>query len=428
WRVVLVSAAIAVATALLCGLAPAWGAARTGLEGVLRGARSRSGWRGRSILVIAQAALCTLLLAGAGLLVRTFDQLNNLNPGFDRGHVVTFSADPGLSGYTDQQAKTLRLALMERVRQIPGVVSVAAASMPLMRGSGMKTTVAPEGQTVPRGDFLNTSTNSISPEYFDTLQIPIVAGRALAETDRDAKPARAVVNQAFARQFFPGLDAVGRRFGSPGWSLFEIVGVSEDVKYRSLREPIPPTFYTLDVASSFVLHVRTRMRPEAVEQPVRRALAALDPALPFIEVHTMTEEVDASTAAERLTAGLASVFGLMSALLAAVGIYGLLAYAVAQRRREIGVRMALGAQPAEIGRMIGAQALFLAAAGAAAGIAAALPAARWIRSLLFNVPPSDVLSLGAAAGFVLLVSLAASLAPAARAARIEPAAALRDEG
>ena len=426
-RVMLFSIAVPILTAAICGLAPALGAARADLEGILRGARSRSAWRGRRGLIVAQAALCTFLLAGAVLLVRTFDQLRDLNPGFDRDHLVSFSLDPGLSGYTDAQANALRLALMERVRQIPGMAAVATASRPLMRGSGVKTTVAPEGQKAGPGDFLNTSLNEVSPEYFDTLEIPIVEGRALAETDRGVKPERVVVNETFARRFFPGIDPIGRRFSNQPNSAFEIVGVSADAKYRSLREPIPPIFYTLDVESSFVLEVRTRMRPEAVEQPVRRALAALDPALPFIEVHTMAEEVDTSAAPERLTAGLASVFGTLAALLVAVGIYGLLAFTVAQRRREIGIRMALGAKPAEIGRMIGVQALALTAGGAALGLAAVVPAARWVRSLLYNVPPSDATSLALAAAFVLSVSLVAALAPAARAATIEPASALRDE-
>jgi predicted permease len=425
WRVVLVAAAITLGTALLCGLAPALGAARTSLDAILRGTCSRSGWRGRRVLVMAQAALCTLLLAGAALLVRTFDQLSSLNPGFDRDHVVTFTVDPGLNGYNDQQARTLRLALMERVRQLPGVASVATASRPLMRGSGFKTTVAPEGQALTPGDSLNTSTNGISPEYFETLGIPIMAGRALAETDRDAKPPRVVVNQSFARRFFPGVDAVGKRFGP--FAIAEIVGISGDAKYRSLREPMTPTYYSLSVNSSFVLHVRTRMRPEGIEQPVRKALAALDPALPFVEVHTMAEEVESSASPERLTAGVASSFGLMAALLAAVGIYGLMAYVVAQRKREIGIRMALGARPLEISRMIGGQALWMSAAGTVIGIAAAIPAARWIRSLLYSVPPSDPQSLSAAVAVVLLVTVAAALVPASRAAHVEPAVALRDE-
>ena len=426
-RVLLVSAAIAILSAILCGLAPAFGAARANLEGLLRGARSRSGWRGRRVLIMAQAALCTLLLAGAGLLVRTFSQLTALNPGFDRDHLITFTVDPGLSGYTDDQAETLRLELTERVRHLPGVTSVAAASRALMRGSGIKTTIAIEGQTAAPGDFLNASLNAAGPDYFETLGIPILAGRTLVESDRGVKPPRVVVNQAFVRRFFPAIDPLGKRFGNSANTPYEIIGVVGDAKYRSLREPVPPTFYTADVNSSFVLHVRTRMRPESMEQPVRQTLAALDPALPFIEVHTMAEEVDASAAPERLTAGLASVFGLMAALLAAVGIYGLLAYAVAQRKREIGIRMALGAQPSAIGRLIGGQALWMAAIGAALGLAAALPAARWIRALLFNVPPSDALSLGGAVAFVLLVSLAAALIPATRAARVDPASALRDD-
>jgi predicted permease len=425
-RMLLFSIAAALITALLCGFAPAIGAGRASLEVVLRGARSRSGWRGRRALVVAQAALCTLLLAGAALLIRTFDRLHAMNPGFDRDHVVTFTVDPGLSGYTDPQAQALRVALTERVSHLPGVASVATASRALMRGSGVKTTISPEGQSVAPGDFLNTSLNGVSPEYFDTLRIPILEGRALAETDRQAKPQRAVVNQAFVRRFFPTVNPIGKRFGNPPYMLCEIVGVSGDAKYRSLREPMIPTFYTVSVDSSFVLHVRTRMRPDAIEQPVRQILATLDPALPFIEIHTMAEEVDASTAPERLTAALASIFGVLAALLAAAGIYGLLAYAVAQRRREIGIRMALGAQPGQIGRMIGLQAILMAAVGAALGIAAALPAARWIRSLLFDVPPSDAASLAAAVLFVLLVSLAATIVPAVRASRVEPSTALRD--
>jgi len=427
WRVALFSGGVAILVALLCGAGPALGAARADLEGVLRGARSRSAWRGRRGIIVAQTALCTFLLAGAALLVRSFDRLRGMNPGFDRDHVVTFTADPGLDGYTDAQAATLRLALMERVRRIPGVAQVAAASLPLMRGSGMKTTIAPEGQSTTPADFLNTSLNGVTPEYFETLGIPIVAGRALAETDREAKPIRVVVNQAFARRFFPGVDAVGKRFAGSMQPSYQIVGVCADAKYRSLREPMIPTFYTLSVNSSFVLQVRTRMLPESVEQPVRQALAALDPALPFVEVHTMAEEVETSAAAERLTASLASIFAVLAALLVAVGIYGMLAFAVAQRRREIGIRMALGARPARIGRMIGVQALALAAGGAALGIAAIVPVARWIRSLLYDVAPSDSASLAVAALFVLAVAAMAALMPAVRAATTEPAAALRDE-
>jgi len=209
-RVILVSLAAALLTAVLFGLAPALSASRTSLDSVLRGFRSSRGWGGRRALVVFQVALCTLLLAGAGLLVRTLQQLRNLDPGFDRDHVVTFTVYPNLSAYTDSQAKSFWQALTARVREIPGVVSVAAVSRPLMRGSGIKSTVAPVGHKATRADFLNTSVNSVSPEYFDTMGMPILEGRSLTAADirssdlRGAtSPVPVVVNEAFARHFFP---------------------------------------------------------------------------------------------------------------------------------------------------------------------------------------------------------------------------------
>ena len=426
-RVLLFAIGVSIATVLLFGLAPALAASRVSLDSVLRGARSSRGGHSRAALVGFQVALCTLLLAGAGLLVRSFQQLHGMDAGFDRDHVVTFTASPGLSGYSLEQCDKLRRALLDRVRALPGVAAAASASRAVMRGSGVKTTVLPEGQTITEADSLNTSLNTVSPEYFDTMGMRILAGRGFQDSDRGVKPARVLVNQTFAQQFFPGIDPVGRLLGNSIQTKFEIIGVVNDAKYRSLREPMTPTYYNLGSDDFFVLCVRTRMRPETIIQPVRRELAALDPALPFLEIHTLAEEVDASAASERLTATLASLFGLLAAMLAAVGIYGLLSYAVAQRRREIGIRMALGARPGDIARMIGRQALAMVLVGVAAGLAAAWEAAPAIRSLLYGVTPSDGMSLGTAAAFVLLVSALATAIPAGRAARVEPASALRDE-
>jgi predicted permease len=426
-HVLLFAIVVSIATALLFGLAPALSASRVSLDSVLRGARSSPGGSLRAALVVFQVALCTLLLAGAGLLVRSFQQLRGMDPGFDRDHLVTFTADPGLSGYSGEQSDKLRRALLDRVRALPGVASAATASRAVMRGSGVKTTVLPEGQTITEADFLNTSLNTVSPEYFDTMGLRILAGRGFQDSDRAAKPARVLVNQTFAHQFFPGIDPVGRRLANSIQTQFEVIGVVNDAKYRSLREPMTPIFYNLGSDDVFILCVRTRMRPETIIQPVRHELAALDPALPFIEIHTLAEEVDASAASERLTATLASLFGLLAAVLAALGIYGLLSYSVAERRREIGIRIALGARPGDIERMIGRQALAMVAAGVAAGLAAAWEAAPAIRSLLYGVTPSDGMSLGTAAAFVLLVAALATAIPAGRAARVEPASALRDE-
>jgi predicted permease len=431
-RVILVSLAAALLTALLFGMAPALSASRTSLDSVLRGVRSIRGWSGRRALVVFQVALCTMLLAGAGLLVRTFQQLHNLDPGFDRDHIVTFTADPGLAGYTGAQAKSFWKALSVRVRDLPGVVSVGMASRPLMRGSGFKSTVAPVGQKASRADYLNTSSNSVSPEYCGTMGLRVLEGRGFAARDVDAtKPAPVVVNQSFARRFFPQGGAIGRRFGhameAPALPTYEVVGVVSDAKYRSLREPVPPTYYSASEANFSVLCVRTRTAPDSVIQPVRKVLAALDSALPFTEIHTLADEVDASAAPERLTAALAAIFGFFATLLAAVGIYGLLAFAVEQRRREIGIRIALGARASNIGAMLGLQAGAMVAGGVILGLGGALLAGPWVHALLYGVAPADSLSLALAALLVTLVAAVATAIPAARATRVQPASVLRQE-
>ena len=425
-RVLLFSFLISVMTVLLFGLAPAIGASRASLDSILRGSRATGGWHGRRALIVFQIALCTVLLAGAGLLARTLEQLHRVDPGFDAGHLVTFTTVPSLAGYTTEQTKSLRLALTEKVRNLPDVLSVAVASRGLMRGSGIKVTITPPGQQPSPANFLIASINSLTPGFFETMGLRFLAGRDLAPPDNAT---RVVVNQAFARYFFPGLDPVGRRFGNPP-DTKEIIGVVSDAKYRSLREPMTPTYYSAwrdQDGQPMQLEVRTRAHPQSIVEPVRQALGALDPALPFTEIETMSDEVGDSAAGERLTATLASVFGALAALLAAIGIYGLLAYAVAQRRREIGIRMALGARPADIGEMIGIQALAMVAAGVALGIGAAIITAPLVKSLLYGVAPSDPLSLAAAALFIVAIAAAATAIPLLNATRIDPASALRQE-
>ena len=430
-RVLLFSFAISALTVLLFGLAPAIGASRASLDSVLRGTRASRRSSGRSALIVFQIALCTVLLAGAGLLARTFEQLKRVNPGFDADHLVTFTVDPSLAGYTAAQAKALRIDLMQRVRDLPGVVDVAVASRPLMRGSGLRTTVVPEGQRATPADFLDTSVNSITPGYFVMMGVRILRGRGLTENDEPKPPAmiNVVANEAFANKFFPNIDPIGRRFIN-GSTLYQIVGLVSDAKYRSLREPMTPTFYNLwsdGSAGGMQLEVRTRARPQSIIDPVRQALASLDPALPFTEIEVMADEVDASAAGERLTATLASIFGALAALLAAIGIYGLLAYAVAQRRREIGIRMALGARPFDIGEMIGMQALAMVAIGVALGLGTAFVLTPFMRALLYGVAPSDPASMLLAALLVTMVAAAATAIPAFHAVRVEPASALREE-
>jgi predicted permease len=427
-RILGFSLALCLLTDLLFGLGPALQAARSELYSSLKAVRSSRLWTGGQILVVVQVALCTFLLTVAGLLLSTFDRLRHLDSGFDQDRIITFSVDPTMGRYSPEQAIALELSLVERVRQLPGVDATAIAARGLMRGTGLKITVVLPGQKVDPADNINASTNVVSPEYFSTVGIRFVAGRNYRGTEpRDARPTPEVVNQAFARRFFPGLDPVGRLFGAK--AEFQVIGVVSDAKYRSLREPVPPTVYRLlrPSADSFILHVRTRQRPESIISPVQTIMRGLDPQLPFYEIKTLAEEVQSSLWSERLVAALASLFAALAALLAAIGIYGLLSYTVAQRTREIGIRMALGARIWNILRLVSAQVIGMVASGIALGLAASVAAAPWIRHLLFGVSASDVRTLTATVLFVMLIAAAATALPAGRAVRIEPGVALRQE-
>jgi predicted permease len=441
-RVLLFSLAVAMATVLLFGLAPAIAASRTSLDSILRGARSSHRWSGRQALLVVQVALCTLLLTGAGLLIRTFEQLHNLNPGFDAEHVLTFTIDPPIlykPGMAIESLQKLTVAffdtLQERIRETPGVASVALAEVGVLRDHGMGGTVAPAGQRPSEADFIATNANGVTPKYFETMGIHLLEGRLLGGYfDSQTKPAPAVVNQAFVERHFPGVNPLGKRFGyaAPGklaGADKEIIGVVGDAKYRSLREPIQPIVYTPFSYPELlaVVHVRTRVKPEQMIQPVRRAIASLDSAMPIIEIDTLADEVDASSSGERLTATLGSTFAILVVLLSAAGIYGLLAYAVTQRRREIGIRMALGATPADVHELIGRQALGIVIGGVILGLAAARASAPLIAGLLYGIAPQDLRSLVGAALAVLAMAAIASAIPAMRAARINPAIALRDD-
>lgn len=263
--------------AFLAGLPPALQAAHADLYARLRAARSTARQTLRWALVGLQAGLCTLLLAGTVLLITTFRNLQAVDPGFSREEVVTFSADPRMSAYTWPQAESLKSRLLAAVREMPEVESAAVSSVGVMRGTGVKTTVAPAGQWAARNDFLNTSINSVTPEYFETVGIRMLEGRNFRPNETVVKPVPVLVNSTFARRFFPSVDPIGQKFGiglnQAVSGDYDVIGVVSDAKYRSLREPIPPTFYELWSAAGrmgFVLHVRTRARPEALIKPARR--------------------------------------------------------------------------------------------------------------------------------------------------------------
>jgi predicted permease len=430
----------AIGLCAVCALFAGFPAAVQGIRGSLhlslKAARSAGRQPLRWILVALQIGLCTFLIAGAALLTATFRHLRALDPGFDRDHVITFSMDPSMARYSPQQAADLEARLVARVCEIPGVRSASIAMIGLMHGTGMKTTVAAAGQITPRSDFMNTSLNFVSPEYFETMGIPILEGRNFRTDEPQTKPETVIVNLAFARRFFPATGPIGQRFGFGTDKAVSgdniIVGVVGDAKYRSLRESIPPTFYHLrrrdsESANPFILHVRTNGRPEGIIQIVRGALNSMDPRLPFYEIRTLAEEVDRTLWAERLLAWLSGVFALIAAVLAVMGVYATLAYAIAQSRREIGIRVALGAQTGDVLRLLSSRPLRVAGLGVILGVAAFYAVTPAFKSVLYEVQPADPMTLGGTALLVLAIATAATLVAVWEALSVDPSVVLRDE-
>ena len=282
---------------------------------------------------------------------------------------------------------------------------------------------------------MNTSLNWVSPEYFDTMGIRLLAGRNFRPDEVPAKPRQAIVNQAFARRFFPRGDAIGRTFGQ-GFSnqvaigAFQIIGMVSDAKYRSLREPIQPTVYqswTPEDGGSFILHLRTHNDPKTSIDPVRRVLRSMDPRLPFDEIHTIAQELDASLWPERTLAWLSAGFSTVAAVLAAIGVFGALSYVIAQMKREIGIRLALGAPPAAVVRMLSAKPMMFAGLGVAAGVVAFIFLAPTLGGIVYGVSVNDPFAVTCAAAVVLLIVLSVTLLAAREALSVNPASVLRAE-
>lgn len=433
-----VAAALALGVSMVFGGAPAWMGRRDNpflaLRGGASGARLGNLSRG---LVLAQVALGVMLVFGAGLLVRTLSRLAGANPGFDRDHLAVFTLDTDVSGLHAPPAN-LPEELLQRVQSFPGVRGAAFAAMELMQGRGLVVSIAPAGALIQRKDFMNTSLNEVSPGYFETLGIPLIAGRRLtAEDGKRKNPAPVVASTAFARFLFPRGPALGRTFGNgkPGETAraqYEIVGIAADAKYRSLREIPPPTFYMplgqrLDKDSDFVMYVRTAGQPGSIIPAVRSALYSLDRQLPFVKVETMPEELTHSMWQERLLAFLGTVFAGLALLLSATAIYGVLAFELSRRTREIALRMALGAQSSDVGSLVAKDIGVTLMGGVAGGLAACIGLGHLLRAYVFGIAAWDATSMAAAVVLVLIASLFACLQPTRRALRVPPALVLKEE-
>jgi len=433
------AAAVSVATGVLFGLAPAFRATRVDLAPQLREAASSITSR-RSIgrlLVASQIALSVVLLFGAGLFVRTFRNLDGQKLGFERENLLLFEVDPERSGYKGASGIALHSRLLERVQALPGVRSASFSQLALLSGWSSTSPTGTDGAPLPPGQPNEVHYNRVGPRFFETMGMRILLGRGIDLRDLNAGHPTAVVNESWARAFFPGENAVGHRLSVGGDRLkadqaYKIVGVAEDAKYERMRDVPPRTVYVSygtrwDRSRSLCYAVRTAGDPLVLSASVRSAIREIDPNLPMFNVKTQSRQIEEALAQERMLAQLASFFGVLALLLVAVAIYGTLSYAVAQRTGEIGIRMALGARRAEVVWMILQESLVVAGFGLAAGLPVALALSRLAASSLFGVDTYDGVTMVATAVLLSAIATVSGFLPASRASRINPIRALRHE-
>ncbi len=425
---------LSIAATALFGLAPALNTTKVDLGTGLRSGAVSRGRRGLTVgkaLIVAQVALSLVLVTGAALLSRTLWNLLSTDLGFDSEHVITVRLDPWAAGYATDRLAALYEAIVDRVRGLPGVRSAAVSESSLFGGGVTTSAVFVPGYTPKPNENISAMEDYVDPGYFATVGMQLLSGRDFDRRDGPQSQQVAIVNEAMARHYFGALAAVGRsyRYGVQGPD-FEIIGVVRDAKIRDARGHAAPMAYRplrqqMDYVHS--LEIRTAGDPRALLGQVRTAMAEVAPNLPVFEVATLAERVDRTLTDERLLAEIAALFGVFSLLLASLGIYGLLSYAVAQRTAEIGVRMALGARQSAVLQLFLREGLSLVAAGLAGGVILALIGARLISSVLFGVAANDPITLAGAIIIMLVVALVATWVPAQRAARVDPMVALRHE-
>ena len=447
-RALTFTAAASLLACILFGLAPAWRATAVDLTPAIKdGSHSAEGGArlglGKS-LVVMQVALSLSLLISAGLFVRSLGKLYALDSGFKRENVLLVSTNARMIGYQGKQIAALHQRLLERFKTIPGVLSASLGGGLLSEGGPLNLGAlhihgrpaasnenpypSPDKGGARKHEFVS----GVGPEYFETVGMPILRGRSFTARDIDQESGQQVkiVSEAFARHYFGEEDPIGQRFGFSAEKSdeFEIVGVVKDAKYGSLREPTRPAFYAPTFGQgATTFQLRTAADPTRIIAAVRQAALEIDANLPLYNIKTLATQVDESLAQERLISTLSSFFGLLSLLLAGIGLYGILAYAVSQRTREIGIRIALGAHPGAVLRMVLRQGLILTLLGVGFGLAASLGATRLLESQLFDITPTDPVTFVVTPILLLTVALLACLLPARRATNVDPLIAIRQE-
>ena len=433
WRVFALSGAVCIAATMLFGLVPAILTTRVDLASALRaeggaivGSSGRS-WV-RSTLVLIQMSLSFVLLVGAGLLIQTLQAVRHADPGFTTDGVLTTAIDLFTAGYDAQRAKNFQLELTDRLQTRAGIESVALSRVtPFSYRTYPSAPIAVDGYDAPRDQQPTVDYNEISPAFLSTMGIPVVSGREFTGADDETALAVAIVDQTIASRFFQGVDPVGRRIQLRGRWL-QIVGVARNAKYRNLLEAPRPFLY-VPLRQSFsavvALHVRTSQRPETLAPTLVREIHALDPNVAPLELISMREQVVRTTAPQRIGVTILVVFATLAVGLAAIGLYGVIAATVSQRARELALRLALGADAADLLRLVMSRSVVLTTLGIAVGLAVALQVTRLLGYLLYNVSPWDPLAFGFALAVIALASIVACLVPAWRVTRTDPVLALR---
>jgi predicted permease len=437
--VIAFGAVLTIGTGLLFGLFPALHSTRPDLLSTLKGqagqpAGARAASRFRTTLATAQIAISMALLVCAGLFTKSLMNVSRVELGIQIDHLLTFGVSPVLNGYTSERSRQFFQRLEDELAAQPGVTSVTAALVPALAGSNWGTSMSVEGFKSGPDTDTHSNYNEVGPDYLKTMGIRLLAGREFTKSDVLGGPKVAIVNEAFARKFNLGRDAVGKRIASDGNTQTldtEIIGVAKDAKYSEVRDAVPPLFfrpYRQDERIGYIsFYVRTSIEPEAFLQNVPKVVAKLDPNLPVENLRTMPQQVRENVFMDRMISTLSAGFASLATLLAAVGLYGVLAYTVAQRTREIGLRMALGAAPGRVRAMVLRQVAIMTAVGGAIGLLAGIWAGRGAGALLYEMKGHDPVVMVVSALLLTMVALGAGLIPAHRASRVDPMRALRYE-
>ena len=432
---------ISIVTGVLFGLAPAVQASKPDLNTALKESSGRNpgSFKGsglRNLLVVSEVAVALLLLVGAGLMTKSFVRLQQVDPGFDATNVVSMNIALPTSKYRQQQVNVFYDQLIERLRNLPGVKSVAGIDvLPLSNGNVSSRFLVEGAPFVPLADRPYAGVRVVTPDYFQTMGIPHLRGRSFTEQDQGNTPGVFSVNEALANRYWPNADAIGKRLGSfeevPGKQKWlEIVGVVGNVRHKAIEMEVMEEVYfpyKQSPGNFMNLVVRTTSDPASMVPAIRSQVLSVDKDQPVSDIMTMDQRVAKSVAAKRFVMFLLGAFSILALGLASVGIYGVMAYLVTQRTQEIGVRMALGAQKRDVLKLVVRKGMALAIIGAAIGLVASLALTRLMRSLLFEVTPTDWLTFVTASAVLLIAALLASYIPAHRATKVDPLTALRYE-